>query len=184
MGSMGIEADGRVTAYGTEVGAFVRLDDLQPGYVYTEIDRSVLMNPHLTNARIVIPITEYRHVVAGYPVDFFLYANNHDPVDDKHPAIEILTDPKKVLEIFSKGARLAKGTTDEKGLVETYFANPFGAPQKRKEHEALAEKFVTQLIRNGRFAGQVLTQLGKEGYETQGPEIAARALFEHLQKNL
>ncbi|MBN2577251.1 MAG: hypothetical protein JXP73_22000 [Deltaproteobacteria bacterium] len=184
MGSLGIEPDGRVTAHGTEVGAFVRLDDLHPGYVYAEMERSVLMNPHLTNARIVIPITQYRHVVAGYPVDFLLYANNHEPVDEKSPALDILGDPKRILEIFSQGARLAKGTTDEKGLVGTYFANPFGASQMRKEHEALAEKFVTQLLRNGRFLGQIRTQLGRDGYETLGPRTAAHALFGHLTKNL
>jgi energy-coupling factor transporter ATP-binding protein EcfA2 len=184
MGSLGIEADGRVTAHGTEVGAFVRLDDLHPGYVYAEMERSVLMNPHLTNARIVIPITQYRHVVAGYPVDFFLYANNYEPVDERSPALDILADPKQVLDVFSQGARLAKGTTDEKGLVSTYFANPFGASQMRKEHEVLAERFVTQLLRNGRFLGQVRTQLGRDGCETQGPQTAARALFDHLTKNL
>lgn len=184
MGSLGIEADGRVTAHGTEVGAFVRLDDLHPGYVYAEMEHSVLMNPHLTNARIVIPITQYRHVVTGYPVDFLLYANNYEPVDEKTPALDILADPKQILDIFSQGARLAKGTTDEKGLVRTYFANPFGASQMRKEHEALAEKFVTQMLRNGRFLGQIRTQLGRDGFETKGPRTAAHALFDHLTKNL
>lgn len=29
-------------AYGTEIGAFVRLDDLDIGYAYKEIDRSIL----------------------------------------------------------------------------------------------------------------------------------------------
>lgn len=184
MGSLGIEADGRVTAHGTEVGAFVRLDDLQPGYVYGEMDRSVLMNPHLTNARIVIPITQYRDVVSGYPVDFLLYANNYEPVDETSPALDMLADPKEVLEVFSQGARLAKGTTDELGLVSTYFANPFGASQMREEHEALAERFVTQMLRNGRFLGQIRTQLGRDGCATEGPRIAAAALFDHLTRNL
>jgi hypothetical protein len=184
MGSLGIEPDGRVTAHGTEVGAFVRLDDLHPGYVYAEMERSVLMNPHLTNARIVIPITQYRHVVSGYPVDFLLYANNYEPVDEESPALDIFSDPKQVLEVFSRGARLAKGTTDEKGLVNTYFANPFGASQMRKEHEALAERFVNQMLKNGRFLGQIRTQLGRDGFETKGPQTAAHALFDHLTRNL
>ncbi|MBI5696162.1 MAG: hypothetical protein HZC51_10605, partial [Nitrospirae bacterium] len=59
MGSLGINADGRVAGYGTEIGAFVRLDDLQAGYAYEEIDRSIFMNPHKINSRLVIPITRY-----------------------------------------------------------------------------------------------------------------------------
>lgn len=184
MGSLSITPEGQVVGRGTEVGAFVRLDDLHPGYAYTEIDRSVFMNPHMGNARLVMPITEYRHVVAGYPVDMFLYANNYDNVDEEHPPLEIMTDPKVVNEVFSSGARLAKGTTDEKGLVHTYFANPFGAPQKKKQHEVLAEKFIGQLMKNGKKVGQLRTRLGISGYETKGPEEAAQALFQYITKNL
>lgn len=169
---------------GTEVGAFVRLDDLHPGYAYTEIDRSVFMNPHMGNARLVMPITEYRHVVAGYPVDLLLYANNYDNVDDEHPSLEVMNDVEQALEVFSNGARLAKGTTDEKGLVHTYFANPFGAPQKKKQHEALAEKYVNTLAKNGKKIGQLRTRLGISGFETKGPEEAAQSLFQFITKNL
>ena len=184
MGSLSFRPDGTVVGCGTEVGAFVRLDDLHPGYAYNEIDRSAFMNPHMGNARLVLPITEYRHVVAGYPVDLFLYANNYDNVDEEHPALELMKDPKEVLEVFSSGARLAKGTTDEKGLVHSYFANPFGAPQKRKQHEALAEKFVGQMLKNGKKVGQLRTRLGIAGYETKGPEEAAQSLFQFITKNL
>lgn len=184
MGSLYMTPDGKVVGHGTEIGAFVRLDDLHPGYAYTEIDRSVFMNPHMGNARLVMPITEYRHVVAGYPVDLFLYANNYDNVDEEHPPLELMTEPERINEVFSNGARLAKGTTDEKGLVHTYFANPFGAPQKKKQHEALAEKFIHQLIKNGKKAGQLRTRLGITGFETKGPEEAAQALFQYITKNL
>jgi energy-coupling factor transporter ATP-binding protein EcfA2 len=184
MGSLNMTPDGQVLGRGTEVGAFVRLDDLHPGYAYTEIDRSVFMNPHLQNARLVMPITEYRHVVAGYPVDLFLYANNYDDIDEDHPQLESMTDPAAAYEVFSNGARLAKGTTDEKGLVHTYFANPFGAPQKKEKHEALAKKFIQQLVKNGKKVGQLRTRLGIAGFETKGPEEAAQALFEYVTKNL
>ncbi|HUO58327.1 MAG TPA: phosphoenolpyruvate carboxykinase [bacterium] len=184
MGSLNLRPDGTVVGCGTEVGAFVRLDDLHPGYAYNEIDRSAFMNPHMGNARLVLPITEYRHVVAGYPVDLFLYANNYDNVDEEHPALELMKDPKDILEVFSSGARLAKGTTDEKGLVHSYFANPFGAPQKKKQHEALAEKFVGQLLKNGKKVGQLRTRLGISGFETKGPEEAAQSLFKYITNNL
>jgi hypothetical protein len=184
MGSLTMTPEGKVVGLGTEIGAFVRLDDLHPGYAYTEIDRSVFMNPHLGNARLVMPITEYRHVIAGYPVDIFLYANNYDNVDNENPALQVTDDAVEANKVFSSGARFAKGTTDEKGLVHTYFANPFGAPQKRKEHEVLAEKFIGALMRNGKKVGQLRTRLGIAGYETKGPEEAAQALFEFITKNL
>jgi hypothetical protein len=142
------------------------------------------MNPHLGNARVVMPITEYRHVIAGYPVDMFLYANNYDGVDEEHPALDIMTDPVEIGEVFASGARFAKGTTDEKGLVHTYFANPFGAPQKKKKHQALADKFIHQLLKNGKRVGQLRTQLGIKGFETKGPEEAAQSLFQYITQNL
>ncbi len=184
MGSLQMNAQGRVVGNGTEIGAFVRLDDLTPGYAYFEIDRSVFMNPHMGNARLVMPITEYRHVIAGYPVDMFLYANNYDNVDEDHPILQIMTDAKEINEVFSSGARLAKGTTDEKGLVHTYFANPFGAPQKKKQHEALAEKYIQTLMDSGMKVGQLRTRLGIAGFESNGPEEAAQALFQYITKNL
>ena len=64
--------DGKVKTSGTEVGAFVRLDDLDAGYSFKELDRSVFMNPDKVNARIVIPITDYKDVIADHDVDIFL----------------------------------------------------------------------------------------------------------------
>jgi len=39
MGSIEIMPDGRIVGYGTEIGAFVRLDDLQKDYAFGQIDR-------------------------------------------------------------------------------------------------------------------------------------------------
>ncbi|CEP68079.1 Uncharacterized [Moorella glycerini] len=180
MGSLRITPEGEVVGIGTEIGAFVRLDDLAPGFPYAEIDRSIFMNPHKKNARLVIPITNYQEVTRGYPVDLFLYANNYEPVDNKHPHIELFNDVDTALEVFSEGARLSKGTTDEEGLVHTYFANPFGAPQKRDQHDALARQYFSQMLARGVKIGQLRTQLGLHGYEIKGPEAAAKALFEFI----
>jgi hypothetical protein len=169
-----------VVGIGTEIGAFVRLDDLAPGFPYAEIDRIIFMNPHKKNARLVIPITNYQEVTRGYPVDLFLYANNYEPVDNKHSHIELFNDVDTALEVFSEGARLSKGTTDEEGLVHTYFANPFGAPQKRDQHDALARQYFSQMLARGVKIGQLRTQLGLHGYEIKGPEAAAKALFEFI----
>ncbi len=182
MGSLGVDAEGRIVGYGTEIGAFVRLDDLQPGYAYEEIDRSIFMNPDKTNARLIIPVTRYHHIVKGYPVDYLFYANNYEQVDEEHPVIEFFKNPEEALTVFRSGARLAKGTTDEKGLVHTYFANPFGAPQRKDEHEKLARDYFNRLFEQNIRVGQVRTRLGIEGFEQEGPKAAALELFRLIQK--
>ncbi len=183
MGSLGLDGNGRVVGYGTEIGAFVRLDDLQPGYAYEEIDRSIFMNPDKTNARLVMPITRYHHIVKGYPVDIMLYANNYEQVDSEHPTIEFFSDPAEALSVFRSGARLAKGTTDEKGLVHTYFANPFGAPQRKEEHEKCAVFYFEKMFATGTKVGQIRTRLGIEGFEQLGPRTASIELFKIIRND-
>lgn len=182
MGSLGLDAHGAVAGYGTEIGAFVRLDDLQTGYAYEEIDRSIFMNPDKTNARLIMPITRYHHIIKGYPVNMFLYANNYEQVDDDVPAIEFFADPEEALVTFRSAARLAKGTTDEKGLVHTYFANPFGAPQRKEEHEKIAKQYFDRMFKTGVKVGQIRTRLGIGGFEQNGPREASMALFNEIRK--
>ena len=67
MGVVKIDDNNNLLAYGTEIGAFVRLDDLDTGYAFREIDRSIFMNPDKINARLVIPIITYKEIVKGYP---------------------------------------------------------------------------------------------------------------------
>ena len=181
MGSLGVDAQGRVSGYGTETGAFVRLDDLEAGYAYEEIDRSIFMNPDKVNARLIIPVTRYNHIVKGYPVDFLLYANNYEQIDSGHPAVEFFDAPEDALETFRSGARLAKGTTDEKGLVHTYFANPFGPPQRRDIHEKQAEFYFDCMFRAGVKIGQIRTRLGIGGFEHTGPRAASAGLLQVIR---
>lgn len=176
MGSLAVK-DGRVYGYGTEVGAFVRLDDLSPGYAYEEFDRAIFMNPNMVNARLIIPITRYHHIVRGYPVDIFLYANNYDRVEGDRPAVEFISDMAEAIHVFRNGARMAKGTTDEKGLVHTYFANPFGAPQRKTAHEIIAKSVFAAMYESGVKVGVARTRLGIEGYEQEGPRAASMELF-------
>lgn len=182
MGSLELTGDGEIKAYGTETGAFVRLDDLQPGFAFGNIDRSIIMSPQKTNARAVIPITSITEVLRGYPVDFFLYANNYEDVDGDHPYFEPISDPKKALEIFGTGTRMAKGTTASTGIVQTYFCNVFGPVQYKELHDELADKYYPAMFESGIKVGQLRTMLGVPGYETKGPEMAAKALFEEIAK--
>ena len=181
MGSLRITQDGAVHGYGTETGAFVRLDDLTPGYAYEQIERSVFMNPQMRNARLVLPVTNYKHITRGYRVDIILYANNYDKIGGKKRAVEFFSNPEEALKIFSRGARFAKGTTDEMGLVQTYFANPFGAIQEKKKHEKIAEKTFKALFANGAKVGRIHTQLAVPGREQDGPKAASLELFEIIR---
>jgi len=183
MGSLEIAPDGVVRGYGTEIGAFIRLDDLQLGYAFGQIDRSILMNPHRTNARLVIPVTTFDHVTAGYPVDFFLYANNYEQVDDEHPVLQGFDSPQAALGVFSDGYRAAKGTSDEQGLVRTYFGNPFGPSQRRELHDRLAAQYFDAMFGVGVRVGQLRTRLGLDGFEQEGPKHAAQALFEAISEH-
>ncbi len=180
MGSLVIAPGPRILGYGTEIGAFVRLDDLDPGYAFGHFDRSIFMNPQRQNARVVLPITEYSDVVAGHAVDLMLYANNYEPVTEATPPVEFFADPRQALEVFRAGYRQDKGTTDERGLVRTYFANPFGPEQLQDLHEPLAQAYFAAAHEAGVRLGQLRTRLGIEGWEHEGPRQAAEALFRTL----
>ncbi|TAN43065.1 MAG: phosphoenolpyruvate carboxykinase [Nitrospirae bacterium] len=182
MGSIGIDGNGTVVGYGTEIGAFVRLDDLQAGYAYEEIDRSIFMNPDKTNARLIMPITRYHHIVKGCPVHMVLYANNYEQVNEDIPAIEFFSNPDEAISVFRSAARFAKGTTDEKGLVHTYFANPFGAPQRKEIHEKIAREYFDRMFKTGVRVGQIRTRLGIEGFEQDGPKTASMELFKEIRR--
>jgi energy-coupling factor transporter ATP-binding protein EcfA2 len=182
MGSLDIAADGRVLGFGTEIGAFVRLDDLSPGYAFGQLDRIVMMNAGQTNARIVVPVTIYKHVVLGYPVDIILYCNNFEDIDDDHPVLERFPDADTALPVFRKGASMSKGTTTSTGLTTSYFANVFGPEQHQTEHEKIATRYFKHFIKSGLFVGQMRTRLAIPGWEQKGPEASARALLQVIKE--
>ena len=177
MGSLEIARDGKVLGYGTEIGAFIRLDDLQPGYAFGQIDRAIIMSPQKVNARVVLPVTTLDEVLHGYPVEILLYANNYEEVDAEHPIIERLETADHALRVFHEGAAMAKGTTTSTGLVHSYFANIFGPPQYKERHEKLAARTFEAAFKTGVYIAQMRTRLGIPGYEAKGPEEAAQALF-------
>lgn len=180
MGSLEIDQDGSVIGYGTELGAFVRLDDLQSGYAFGQIDRAIIMNPDEVNARVVMPVTKFADVVKGYKVDFVFYANNYDPVDPGHPVIQPLQNTEEALRVFRAGKVMSKGTTTSSGLVQSFYANIFGPPEYPELQENLASRYFNQCFQNGIMVGELRTQLGVPGMERKGPELAARALLDAI----
>ena len=77
---------------------------------------------------------------------------------------------------------MAKGTTSEKGLVESYFANPFGPAQKQEETDKLLDKYFNAMFDGTVKVGQLRTCLGVKGQEKTGPRNAALELFEEIKK--
>lgn len=182
MGSLGIREDGRVIGYGTEIGAFIRLDDLQRGYAFGQVDRAIIMSPQKANARVLVPVGSLGEVLAGYPVDYILYANNYEQVDENHSLINRLPTPESALRVFREGAAMAKGTTTATGLGHSYFANIFGPPQYRDLHEDLARKTFEAAYGTGTFVGQLRTRLAVPGFEMDGPREAAAALLQKIME--
>jgi hypothetical protein len=178
MGSLEVSAASEVLGFGTEIGAFVRLDDLQQGYAFGQMDRAVIMSPSRVNARVVLPVTTLEDVLHGYPVDYLLYANNYEAVDGLHPVLDRFSDEEAALAVFRDGAAMSKGTTTSTGLTHTYFANPFGPAQRQAQHEALARTTFAAAFSSGVYVGQLRTQLGLLGAESAGPRAAAKALLD------
>ena len=171
--------DVEVYAYGTEIGAFVRLDDMSSGYAYREMDRAIFMNPDKVNSRLVIPVATYAQIMKGYKVDMVLYANNYENAE---VALKVFEHKKEALNTFIRGARYAKGTTQEIGLVESFFANPFGPVQREEQTRQLLETYFSRLFENQIVVGELYTKLGILGKQQEGPKEAARKLFEIIEK--
>jgi hypothetical protein len=180
MGSIQVK-DNRVLGYGTEIGAFLRLDDLQPGYALGQIDRAIIMNANQVNARIIIPVTTFDQVIKGEEIDFVFYANNYDAIDDDHPVIQRFADAESALSVFREGTSMSKGTTTSTGLTHSYFANVFGPAQYKDMHEVLAKKYFDDFFKHNVFIGQMRTRLGLAGWERKGPEEAAKELLRVIQ---
>lgn len=171
-----------IKGYGTEIGAFVRLDDLEAGYAFKELDRSIFMNPDRINARLITPVATYDEISKGHPIDLLLYANNYDVKNEDEGAVTIFDDETDAKDLFVAGMRMAKGTTTENGLTSSFFANPFGPHQRKEETLKLIDKYFDVLFENNIPIGVLNTQLGIVGMEKEGPRRAAIDLFETIKQ--
>ena len=141
----------------------------------------IVTAPDKINARLIMPVTPYKKIMHGHKVDFFFYANNYSKVEDGK-SLEYFETPEEAIKVFRAGARMAKGTTTEKGLVESFFANPFGPAQKEKETDVWINKYFDTIFKSGVKVGQIKTALGGKGQEKNGPKNAALQLFEEIKK--
>ena len=110
-----------------------------------------------------------------------LYANNFEEPEGE--GMKLFDDYHDAMGVFRRGERKAKGTTSEKGIVSSYFANPFGPVQRQEQTEVLLEKYFSKLSENNIPIGMIYTQLAIEGKEQVGPKLAAERLFEWITNN-
>ncbi len=178
MGTIHIE-DGVPYGQGTEIGAFIRLDDLDKGTPYRDMDRSVFLNPDSSNARVITPAASYDVVAHNHKIDLFAYANNYD----KELGLRRIDDPEEVKRICIQGQRMALGTTQEVGLSRTYFANPFGPMQKQEVCQPLIDEVFECLYKNNVFVGEIFTHLGFSKEDRSGIQEGAKQLLEFIQKS-
>ena len=179
MGTIHIE-DGVPYGQCTEIGAFIRLDDLDPGTPYRDMDRSIFMNPESSNnARVITPAAPYEVVAMNHKIDLFAYANNYDNESGLH-RFENLEDAKATCK---EGKRMAKGTTQEVGISTTYFANPFGPMQQQDVCDPLIDEVFTALRDNGVFVGEIYTHLGLDKENRDGINLAAKELLDFIEKD-
>ncbi len=177
MGSLHLNENGEIRAQGTEIGAFVRLDDLDKGTAYRDMDRSIFFNPEKANARVVLPAAPYSVVTTDHKVDCFLYANNYTDRRGMH----LFADEEEAKPVFVEGKRFALGTTQEKGLSTTFFANPFGPMQKQEECGALIDRIFKALFEQQIPVGEIYTCLGLLNKGDHGINQAAEALLEFVK---
>ena len=178
MGSVHIDEDGHIRAQGTEIGAFVRLDDLDKGTAYKDMDRSIFFNPEKSNARVVLPAAPIDVVTTNQKIDCFLYANNYTDKRGMH----IFDSPEEAKQVFVEGKRFALGTTQENGLSTTFFANPFGPMQKQDECSKLIDKMFAKLFEENIPVGEIYTCLGLENKGDRGINKAAESLLEFVKQ--
>ena len=178
MGVFRFNDTNEIIAQGTEIGAFVRLDDLDRGLPYQQMDRSIFMNPEsANNARVIVPVSNYELITLDHKIDYFFYANNYS----EEVGVKFFNDYQTMSETFIQGKRFAKNTTHEKGLTTSYFANPFGPLQLQEICDPLIEKYLLKLLEQGVKIGEVYTNLALPNNLPTALKKSAQAVLKLLK---
>lgn len=177
MGTMYINDQGEVVCIGTEIGAFVRLDDLDTSSAYKDLDRSIFYNPGSLNSRVITPSSNYDIITKEHKVDVFMYANNYSTEKGLH----IIDDVEAAKAIYLEGKRYCLGTTSESGYSSTYFANPFGPMQEQELARPIIDRIFEALSKQGTTLGEIYTNLGLEDKGNGGINVAAKDLLDLIQ---
>jgi hypothetical protein len=148
MGRAALEGDTPMF-YGTETGAFACLDGFSEHAKMQMEGREIGYNKHSgTNARQIVPVTDYSEISTGSELDILLYLNNYELIQPGDSCMKTGMKPDQALEHFRSGARVAAGSTQtHRGDVEiSYWANPFPLLKDKEwkdlpQHADLCDKF-------------------------------------------
>ncbi len=146
----------KLLLYGTEIGAFTRLDNLNSGYPYQIFDRAIFTNPNQKNARCIIPVSTYDDITKGYKIDILLYINNHE----KFKAIKEITNIDEAKELFIKGRKNNSDIDDD--IIEYFNTNPFGAWQLTNETSKIVDSIFNNEHKKEIFIGELFTESDNE----------------------
>jgi hypothetical protein len=182
--SLEIDSTGVVRGFGTQTGAFIRLNSLRNARALVRMDSAIAMGSKDPESRVVLPVTTMDDVLAGYPVDYILFSNNYQDVDESHPIIERFQDAQSALQVFREGAVMSGGMSASSGVMHTYLATGFGPADSEKTFETLARRAFEAAVLGDVFIGQIRTRAGIHGFEESGPEAAAKELLRMLTKEV
>ena len=126
-----------------------------------------------------MPAAPYKFVIKNHPIDCFVYANNYDDKRGMH----VFANEEEAKNVFIQGKRFALGTTQEKGLSTTFFANPFGPMQEQDICKPLIDKIFAALFEKGIPVGEVYTCLGLPDKGDHGIDKGAQALLDFVINN-
>jgi len=149
--------DGSVCAKGTEIGAYMMLDDLKTGYAYEELDRAIFINPESNVPKIILSNTRYEFISRENKIDYVFYANNSK---DSDVSIRIFNDINEMLKVFQEIELTdITGSSESKTLLEDVFSVMF---------------------KNKISFGELYTKPGISEEENKGNITAARSIVDLL----
>ena len=96
--------------------------------------------------------------------------------------MHLFKNKEEAKPVFVEGKRFALGTTQEKGLSTTFFANPFGPMQRQKETSVLIDRIFDKLFEEKIPVGEIYTCLGLPNKGNHGIDLAAKALLDFVKE--
>ena len=177
--------------YGTETGAFACLDGFSEHAKMEMEGREIGYNKDAgTNARQIVPVTDYTEVSTGSELDILLYLNNYDLIKSTDSCMKIDLSVDEALNHFRKGARVAAGSTQtHRGKIEiSYWANPFPLLKDKdwnalREHQDLLERF--EIIEKNFFENiKYRVESGKMKIGVAHSMLMAGVYFKNTDKKL
>ncbi len=134
--------DNDVYATGTQIGAYVSIDDLPKQHVYENLASSVFLKVDKQTTHILLPYTTFTQTCKFHKVDGMIYLNNYE----KKKGIQHLHDLKEAKELFKNGCYRTKLHK----LQTSFFCNPYGCIQQQDTLEPLIDDFLNLMLINNK----------------------------------